>query len=870
MKKKLLSVCMVIAICILSFGVVPVSATTYGDLTYEIVNGEIIITACNEYATLIEIPNEIDGYPVTTIGTEAFIGCYDLTSVIIPDSVITVEDYAFYRCSSLTNVTIGNNVKTIGKDSFFYCQQLTSIIIPDSVTYIGENTFSACHKLKSVIIGNGMTSIEATTFQNCSTLTNVVIGSNVKTIGRYAFGSCILLSHVNIPDSVTTIKEFAFHNCRQLTSLTIGNGLSSIGQGVFYTCNILKKISYNGTSKDWSNISISEYNDSLLSATKHFFFYVTYIDENGNETSIMNHAEEAPDVSSFEKANHTVRLYTDKEYTAEFDKSTPITENITLYVTCTINQHTYKFLDQDGSILKEETVDYETEIIPPANPSDIDPYTFDYWDGYTDGMTATSDVTFTAVYRYKDYTITAEGLTEPISVTYSSNFTIPPQTKNDYCYFIGYFTEKEGNGTQLTNEKGESLKPYDIMGNVTVYPHFYVGYMDKIALQGTASAAPGDTIVQKAIFATEKNASYLMATICYPEWLVFKSISGIDFIEATKNRETTINGYKELQITCVYDYKGGTIPTYKNQIPFELKFEISTNAPIGKTEITIKEANLIGDEDYNISKTELSTLEVLPKRAEKVQISGPSTIDMATKYTATVSPDYTTDKSVVWSVDKESIATVSKDGILTPITSGTVVLTATAKDGSNVYSKKTVTTTVYAKIDSLTSDCGTWETNFTPEIYTYTVYVKNNVSSITLTPSFVGGTLIPNGTGLWISGRPMTFALPNAETNIILKRSNVENKTDKTYKIAVVKLDEIQTEISEDGLSFKVQLGNVGTGKIVFLALYENGRLAELQSATYEESPLTFTTTATYTSVKVMVWKSVDSSKPVYEAKIIK
>ena len=394
--------------------------------------------------------------------------------------------------------------------------------------------------------------------------------------------------------------------------------------------------------------------------------------------------------------------------------------------------------------------------------------------------------------------------------------------------------------------------------------------MNKIALQGTASVMPGDTVTQKAVFATETNASYLITTIRYPDWLILKSVEGVDFAEVSKDRETQKDGYKELQITCIYDYNSNAIPTYKDIIPFELKFSVSTDAPIGNAEISLKDVLLIGEADYPISETKSAVLEILPKLAERIQISGPSAIDKTTKYTASVSPDYTTDKTVTWSVDNESIATVSEDGFLTPVMNGTVTLTATAKDGSGVYARKTVSVTVYAKINTLVSDCGVWETNFVPEIYDYTIYVKNDIASITLTPNFVDGTLKPNGTGLWISGRSKSFDLPDKETVITLNRSNVANATGKAYNITVIKLDGIQTEVSEDGLSFKVQLGNVGTGKIVFLALYENGRLAELQSATYEESPLTFTTTATYTSVKVMVWKSVDSSKPVYEAKIIK
>ena len=100
------------------------------------------------YSGDIVIPETVNyegiSYSVTSIGDWAFYGCYELTSITIPNSVTSIGYRAFYGCSSLTSITIPNSVTSIGNGAFYGCSDLTSINIPNSVTFIGEGAFYNC------------------------------------------------------------------------------------------------------------------------------------------------------------------------------------------------------------------------------------------------------------------------------------------------------------------------------------------------------------------------------------------------------------------------------------------------------------------------------------------------------------------------------------------------------------------------------------------------------------------------------------------------------------------------------------------------------------------------------------------------------
>ena len=244
--KKTLTFAFILAalLCLLVISASAYDGTQYGNtgMYYRISNGEATITDAKSDIKTADIPESIDGYPVTRIGDYAFSGCTGLTSITIPDTVTSIDDYAFYGCTEITSITIGNSVTSIGNSAFWGCTRLTSITIPNSVTSIGISTFWGCSGLTSITIPNAVTSISDFTFMSCTGLTSITIPNSVTSIGYSAFNGCTGLTSITIPNSVKNIGVCAFVDCAELTSITIPYSVTSIGSSAFSDCTGLTSI----------------------------------------------------------------------------------------------------------------------------------------------------------------------------------------------------------------------------------------------------------------------------------------------------------------------------------------------------------------------------------------------------------------------------------------------------------------------------------------------------------------------------------------------------------------------------------------------------------------------------------------------------
>lgn len=183
--------------------------------SYELYEGYVKIIEYLGEESELTIPSEIDNKPVKVIGSLCFFDNETkITSVIIPESVTTIEASAFY-----------------------YADNLVSVTIPDSVTSIGSRAFAWCNALESFTFGAGVTEIPEYCFNHCASLINVAIPADIKKIGLRAFSYCDKLNDQIIPATVESVGERAFAGCPALEFITFENASISLGKDIFAESN---------------------------------------------------------------------------------------------------------------------------------------------------------------------------------------------------------------------------------------------------------------------------------------------------------------------------------------------------------------------------------------------------------------------------------------------------------------------------------------------------------------------------------------------------------------------------------------------------------------------------------------------------------
>lgn len=193
---------------------------------------------------------------LTTIGQDAFEYCHNLTSVVIPSGVVSLQYGVFNNCSNLESVTIGSSVASISNYVFGSCPSLAEFkgkhATADGRALIINGVLCAVAPagLTNFDIPMGVTKIGDTAFWGCDNFTTITIPNSVKTIGYYAFNRCSSLTDITIPDSVTKIDNYAFNGCSSLTSVTIPDSVTSFGHSVFAECSKLYEFKGTAASAD--------------------------------------------------------------------------------------------------------------------------------------------------------------------------------------------------------------------------------------------------------------------------------------------------------------------------------------------------------------------------------------------------------------------------------------------------------------------------------------------------------------------------------------------------------------------------------------------------------------------------------------------
>ncbi len=412
----------------------------------------------------------------------------DATTYAIEPNSTAIGDYAFRYCNRLTSIEIPDSVTSIGDCAFDSCTSLTSIKIPDKVTSIGDGTFNYCSDLTSITIPNSVISIGDSAFDSCSGLTSITIPDSVTSIGGTAFSSCSGLTSITIPDSVVQIGDYVFPNCSNLRTVTIGKNVATMGYQLFSGCTNLTTIYfYNDISSVSSTIGSSAFRGTSSSARYYF----------KDQTSLNN----ASNYHSYKFANSNFQL-------------------MTLNTSITVQSS-----NESYGTVSDSTGSYAvgSSVVIGAYPRDN--YEFLGWSlnggntiiSGTENQTSyvvnvTSDATYTAVFRLKNYTITTSTdgngtISATASSVQSGGSVTVTATPSSSSYEFDYFIVNNGSPI-YTN-------PYtvtNITQNTTITAYFKLKtYTITTNTDGNGSITASATVSHGGSFqvTATPNASYL-------------------------------------------------------------------------------------------------------------------------------------------------------------------------------------------------------------------------------------------------------------------------------------------------------------------------------------------------------------------------
>ncbi len=640
------------------------------------------------YATIIKSV-EIE-FGVTSVGSLAFSGC-PITSVTIPESVMSIGYCAFYDCDSLTSVTI-----------------------PDSVTSIGDDVFF-----------------------HCGGLTNVTIGNSVTAVGARAFSQCAALTSVTLPDSVTSIGNSAFYNCSALASVTIPDSVMSIGERAFSGCTALTDVYYLGTKAQWYTISMGANNEALLNAALHTAYMVSYNANGGEgapEAQVKNSGEDITLSTVIPtRENHKFlgwRALTHAGVTV-YQPGDVYTEDADIYLTAmwrvvfgTCGENLTFTLDEAGTLAISGTgdmYDYKTE---PAPWRESGEYITSITVG--DGVTSIGAAAFGSLENLKDLSLPSSlkkiGDYAIGACTSLTSVTIPENVSEIGIWaFTGLWSLKEisipGSVAKISDYAFagcNALRKLTLNSGTTA--------IGKYAFTGCTSltelALPGglETVDESAFkdceVITKLTVPASVTSIADGAFSGCTALTDVyylgakaqwDAISIGADNEPLLNAVIHTGYMVSYDANGGEGAPAAQVKEKGKALKLSTDIPTRShfkflgwaTTKTAKSAQYKAGASY--TKDADVTLYAVwkPVLATKITVTPASAAlygaNRTLELTASVLPA-AADDTVTWSSSNEKIATVDENGAVTTHgVYGTVTITAAAADGSRKTGKCTLT-----------------------------------------------------------------------------------------------------------------------------------------------------------------------------------
>lgn len=252
--KKLTSILLLIALLVTTFCLTgcnneqtaeteTAEVKTFGDYEYiELDDGTLELTAYLGKEEAPELPAQIEGKNVTSIGAEAFNGCLSIKTLTVPEGITSIGDYAFECCECLTQATLPTSLRSLGMGAFSGCVMLETVTLPEGITEIGDGAFFYCKHLSSIELPDALETVGEFVFAECGSLREAKIGSGLKKLGTRMFWGDMSLQSVELSEGLEAIGDLAFFGCEMLSNVTFPESLQEIGKNAFRTCGGLTEI----------------------------------------------------------------------------------------------------------------------------------------------------------------------------------------------------------------------------------------------------------------------------------------------------------------------------------------------------------------------------------------------------------------------------------------------------------------------------------------------------------------------------------------------------------------------------------------------------------------------------------------------------
>ena len=716
-------------------------------------DGNATITGYTGNVSALVIPEEIDGHKVVKLGNGVFKKHQEIVSAQIPDSITSISASAFRDCSNLENVNLPKNLISIGNRAFFNCVSIRNIYIPKTLVEVdtyGWNwwyPFEGCSNLEKVEFEEGITqiptgifgdtglkeaeipdtvtSIGERSFADCANLEKVTFSKNLKSIGNRAFVRCTKIEKINLPRNLTEVDTYGwnwwypFAGCSNLEKVEFEEGITQIPTGIFGDTG-LKEVEIPDTVTSIGERSFADctklekiiFSEKIETINGRAFLGCSSLKSVSLPDSITSMDTEifsgCTSLSSVKLPNKCVNITS-----STFEGCTSLTEITLPDTVTTIQDHAFK----NCTALK--TINWSKSI------TDIQSYAFENCDALTklDIPNTVTNIGTGAFYECGGFTdIAVPNSVKSLGSKVFENCDALTDVKL---------------GTGITQIPTSCFEHCDALPSV-VLPYRVSKVGDnafKNCVELTEITIPrATTSISTSAFSYPAKMTVYGISGTYAE--TFANQQGMKFVDKAVRATNVVLDKTELTLNKGMKYSltmTVTPATFTDEVSWK-----STNVDVaaiaedgtvtakGAGQATIKVT--VGDVSATCKVNVVQPVTSIYLNKTALEMTALDTYQLQ----ASVYPSEANNKEVSWESSDEKVATVDENGLVQAKEKGTAVITAKAKDGSEVSRscKVTVKNTAYVVTDiSKLESTHNYENNCSD----FWVYTKAGASALNIT-----------------------------------------------------------------------------------------------------------------------------------------